>query len=181
MKKKSFKISTLALLGCASSAAVQAQTYATNYNPSWYIAPSISISDPDDRFSLDKRGAGVGFKLGKPISKELDIQFGPTFSRSEFGADRYRQTTLGVDALYMLSRSTFRPFILLGLGAQFDKVQTPAGYISRTSPFVTGGVGFQVAFNSQWGMQADFRRSHAYINTKPLRLNEQTQTRLRWQ
>ncbi len=166
MIKNSFKLTTLALLGCASSAAVQAQSYATNYNPSWYIAPSISISDPDDRFSLDKRGAGVGLKLGKPISKELDIQFGPTFSRSEVGTNRYRQSTLGVDALYMFSRSTFRPFVLVGLGAQFDKVKTIAGDNSRTSPYVSGGIGFQVGFNEQWGMQADVRRSHSYINSK---------------
>lgn len=154
---------------------VQAQTNSmnagerSNYNSSWYIAPTISAFDPDDKFNLEEYGGGVGLRIGRPISPYWDIQFGLNLGRAKFDNNSYRQSTLGADAMYMFSRSMFRPFVLVGAGAQFDKTSDPSGTLKRTSPFISVGAGMQVSFNDQWGMQADFRRSHAYIrgNTYP--------------
>jgi OmpA-OmpF porin, OOP family len=167
MIKNTLKLTSIALLGCAISNAVHAQTqsasYSTSYNPSWYIAPSVNLINPDNNFSLDNRGEGLGLRLGKPISPSWDIQFGPTYSRAKFGTTKYEQTSLGVDALYMFSRGKFRPFVLAGLGAEYDQVKALGASTSRTSPYINAGLGFQVAFSEQWGMQADLRRSHAYL------------------
>jgi OmpA-OmpF porin, OOP family len=163
MIKTTLQLTALALLGCTVSTALQAQTNSVNYNSSWYIAPSVNMIDPDNNFSLDKRGEGVGFRVGKPLSPNWDVQFGPTYSRAKLGGTRYDQGTLGVDALYLFSRSTFRPFVLVGVGGEYDKVKSGTSTSSRVSPYINAGVGFQVAFNEQWGMQADLRRSHSYI------------------
>jgi OmpA-OmpF porin, OOP family len=163
MLNKPIKLTTLTILGCAISTALQAQTNVSNYNSSWYIAPSVNIFDPDSNFSLDKRGEGVGLRIGKAISPSWDIQFGPTYARAKVGSDRYEQANLGIDALYMFSRSNFRPFVLVGVGGEYDRVKTQNGNTNRVSPYVNAGVGFQLAFNDQWGMQADLRRSHSYI------------------
>ncbi len=164
MIKNTLKLTSLALLGCAITGAVQAQSSSTSYNPSWYIAPSANVFDPDSNFSLDKRGEGAGLRFGKPLSPSWDIQFGPTYSRAKYGNDKYEQTNLGVDMLYMFSRGKFRPFILAGLGAEYDNVKSVGGSTSRVSPYINAGVGFQVGFTDQWGMQADIRRSHSFIS-----------------
>ena len=161
----------VALLGCAASASVMAQRsdiehpYNSANNSSWYIAPSINSIRPDDKFGGDRDGEGVGLRFGKAVSPAWDIQFGPTYSRSRENGLRYQQDTLGVDALYMFSRSRFRPFVLLGAGAEYDKVNiySRSLELDRTSPYVNAGLGFQVSFNNRWGMQADVRRAHSYI------------------
>lgn len=158
-------LGTAAGTGLAQAAESGDASYWTgsNYNPSWYIAPSINGMDPDERFGTDKRGVGGGLRFGKPVSPDWDIQFGPTHSRVKDGAVRYRQTTLGVDALYMFSRERFRPFVLFGAGAQEDRVERPTpGSGHRTSPYVNVGLGFQYLFDEQWSMQADLRRSRGF-------------------
>lgn len=132
------------------------------YNSSWYIMPSANLIDPDSGFGTD-RGEGVGIRFGKVASPSWDIQFGPTFSRANDGGRSYRQNTLGVDALYLFSRDRFRPFLLVGAGAQYDKVSGNRGNADETSGYVNAGIGFQYSFSPQWGMQADVRRSYAYL------------------
>ncbi|MBL0122862.1 MAG: OmpA family protein [Betaproteobacteria bacterium] len=168
--KKMKKFSTaVALLGCAVSAGAMAQSSGydrssgLSYNPSWYVAPSISASHPDAKFGSDHHGEGLGLRVGKAISPSWDIQFGPTYSRQRFAGTRYQQNTLGVDALYMFSRERFRPFVLVGAGAEYDKVNRGNFRADDTSPYVNAGVGFQYAFGEQWGMQADVRRAHSYL------------------
>ena len=168
MKKIS---AAFALLGCAVSATVMAQrsdvehSFGGAYNPSWYIAPSVNTMRPDDKFGSDHHGDGLGLRFGKAISPSWDIQFGPTYSRQRYNGVRYQQDTLGVDALYMFSRNRFRPFVLLGAGAEYDKVNIYSLNIDRdrTSPYVNAGLGFQFSFGNQWGMQADVRRAHSYL------------------
>jgi OmpA-OmpF porin, OOP family len=150
----------LALLGLAMSSGLHAQSGSSNYNSSWYIAPSVNVIDPDGSFGLDKHGEGMGLRIGKPISQHWDIQFGPTFSRAKTGSDRYDQSTLGVDGLYMFSRGKFRPFVMAGLGAEYDRVRSAGVSTGRTSPYISAGLGFQASFSDRWGMQADLR--HAY-------------------
>ena len=169
MNKMKKIATTVALLGTAvaSSAIAQSSSYDPTYNPSWYVAPSINVMRPDEKFGSHHHGNGLGLRFGKAISPSWDIQFGSTYSRQRFNGVRYQQNTLGVDGLYMFSRSNFRPFVLVGAGAEFDKRQVYSRNIdqSRNSPYVNAGVGFQFSFNNQWGMQADARRAHAYLRS----------------
>lgn len=132
-------------------------TLAQEINPSWYIQPSVVGVKVDRDFGLDERDWGGGVKFGKPVSPMWDIQFGATHVRAENGAANYKQTLLGADALLMLSRKNFRPFVLFGVGAQRDKVENPIRRASATSPYVTAGLGFQLGLSDQWAMQADLR------------------------
>lgn len=154
----------VALLGCAAALPVLAQSgaYDRGYNPSWYVMPSILAMDPDSDFT-GRRGEGGALRLGKPVSPSWDIQFGPTFARSHEGSTTYRQNTVGVDALYFFSRGRLRPFVLVGAGAQYDKVSRNNLRADQTSPYVSAGIGVQYAFGERWGMQADLRRSHAWL------------------
>jgi OOP family OmpA-OmpF porin len=162
----------VALLGCAASASVMAQrsdiehSYNSANNSSWYIAPSINAIRPDKKFGDEHHGEGVGLRFGKAISPMWDIQFGPTYARQRYAGVRYQQDTLGVDALYMFSRSSFRPFLLIGGGAEYDKVENYSRGIKRdsTSPYLNAGLGFQLSFSDHWGMQADVRRAHSFIS-----------------
>jgi OmpA-OmpF porin, OOP family len=160
--------SAVALLGCAASGAALAQSgdyYSgpDGYNPSWYVAPSINLIDPDSRFGTSKRGEGVGLRFGKPVSPSWDVQTGVTFSRAHDGPATYRRNTLAVDGLYMFSRQQLRPFVLIGVGAEYDKVNNPRLQAQRTSSYVNAGLGAQYSFNDQWGMQLDVRRAQSYL------------------
>ncbi len=166
LMKKTVTASLIAGLA-AGIASAQVNTYsegaAAGYNPSAYIAPIITLSRPDSDFGTDKRITGGGLRFGKPVSKYWDMQLGLNLARANDGANRYEQATLGIDALYMFSRSAFRPLLLVGVGAERDKFTSPTVNASSTSPYIGAGGGFQVSFNDQWGMQADIRRNHAYL------------------
>ena len=130
---------------------------AQEINPSWYIQPSINYFEPDSEFGTDERDYGGGLRFGKPVAEMWDLQIGASHARSESGAFNYRQTLLGADALLMISRKNFRPFLLFGVGAQRDKVENPLRRVHETSPYVTAGLGFQLGLSDQWAMQADLR------------------------
>ena len=157
-------------LGTAASGMAVAQVgrdvgaFNAAYSSSWYILPSVNAIDPESRFGTDHRGEGVGIRFGKVVSPSWDIQFGPTYSRVRDGDARYRQNTLGVDALYLFSRNRFRPLVLVGGGAQYDKVSGNLRSADQTSGYVNAGIGFQYSFSPQWGMQADVRRSYAFLS-----------------
>lgn len=141
------------------------------YSSSWYVLPSVNMIDPDSRFGTNDRGEGVGIRFGKAVSPAWDIQFGPTYSRVRNGNVNYRQNTLGIDAVYLFSRDRFRPLVLIGGGAQYDRVSGPGGSADATSPYVNAGLGFQYSFSPQWGMQADLRRSYAFLNGDDFRFD----------
>lgn len=157
------------VMGAAASGMALAQNgrydgpYNAAYNSSWYVMPSVDAIDPDNRFGTNHRGEGVGIRLGKVVSPSWDIQFGPTFSRVKDGDGRYKQNTFGVDAVYLFSRERFRPLVLIGGGAENDRVSGPFGSTKHTSAFVNAGLGFQYSFSEQWGMQADLRREYAHL------------------
>ncbi|CDG84344.1 OmpA family protein [Janthinobacterium agaricidamnosum] len=153
------KIAVAAATLC-SALAVQAQ----EINPSWYIQPSINALKPDSDFSSDKTGYGAGLRLGKPVSESWDIQIGTTYARSKDNDQRYQQNTLGVDGLYLFSRKAFRPYILVGIGAQRDKdTNLVLGDRSKTSPYASLGLGFQSTINDQWSLQTDIRNVHGFL------------------
>ena len=166
LKKAAMAIS---LLGCSVSASVLAQT--ATYNPSWYIAPSISILDPDSGYGVNKNGHGLGLRFGKPISPSWDLQMGYTAARASSSGLRYQQDTLGIDGLYLFSRDSFRPFLLIGTGFERDKLNPPTGAISHTAPYISAGLGFQTSFTDQWSMQADYRRVHGRLRDNSFGFN----------
>jgi OOP family OmpA-OmpF porin len=152
----------ISLIGCSASASLHAQS-ADYYNPSWYVAPSINAFHPDKRFGVDKNGEGAGLRFGKPISQSWDVQMGTSFARSSNDGVRYTQVLLGADALYMFSRERLRPFLMIGAGAERDKVKGGAGDVAKTSPYINAGIGVQYSLNDQWSTQIDFRRVHGYL------------------
>jgi OOP family OmpA-OmpF porin len=160
---KSKKIALAAAALCASFSAMAQQDPVIN--PSWYIQPSVNAVKPDDDFrAVDKTGYGAGLKFGKAVNENWDVQTGYTYARSRENGQRYQQETLGVDGLYMFSRKSFRPFILVGIGAERDKANL-AGNIERkrTSPYLSAGLGFQADLNERVALQADIRNVHGFI------------------
>jgi OOP family OmpA-OmpF porin len=134
-------------------------------NRSPYVLGSINGMDPDDKFNSG-HGEGVGLRVGKAVSDHWDVQLGATYDRDNDNHVNYMQNTLGADALYMFSRDRFKPFLEAGLGAEFDRVSTPAvGTESRASPYVDVGLGFQYQISDQWAAQVDYRRSHAWLRS----------------
>lgn len=148
-------------LACCTSCAL-----AQEINPSWYVQPSIQYFEPDRDFGTDERDYGAALRFGKPVSEMWDLQIGATHARSEQGPFNYRQTLVGADALLMMSRSTFRPFLLFGIGAQRDRLERPLGRVSGTSPYFTAGLGFQIGLTDQWSMQADLRSVRGRLRHK---------------
>ncbi|MFZ6647593.1 OmpA family protein [Undibacterium sp. TJN25] len=153
------------LLLCAASASALAQRAPENYdyNPSWYIAPSLGVLDADSRFGAGDRGESAALRFGKPIAPNWDVQFGTSYGRDRDNGQRYQQNTLGVDALYMFSRKSFRPFLLIGGGAERDKLNRALVETRKTSPYLNAGIGFQYGFSDRWAMQADLRRVHGFM------------------
>ncbi|WP_343731481.1 OmpA family protein [Duganella sp.] len=158
---KSKKIALAAAALCASFSAMAQDPV---INPSWYIQPSVNGVKPDSDFGVDKRGYGAGLKFGKAVNENWDIQTGYTYARSRENNQRYQQETLGVDGLYLFSRKSFRPFILLGIGAERDKANL-LGNVERkkTSPYVSAGIGFQADLSERVALQADIRNVHGFI------------------
>ncbi|WP_306393264.1 OmpA family protein [Telluria beijingensis] len=154
------KIALAAALLCASGA-----TLAQELNPSWYIQPSVNHVKPDADFGVDDRDTGGGLKFGKAVHQNWDIQIGASQTRFEQGRNEYRQTLLGVDALLMLSRDRFRPFVLFGLGAERDKVdnRVVGRFVEKNSPYATVGIGFQASLTPQWSLQADLRTVRGFL------------------
>jgi OOP family OmpA-OmpF porin len=143
-------------------------TLAQEINPSWYIQPSAIAMKPDADFGTDKTGWGAGLKIGKPVHQYLDIQGGVTHGRVKDGSASYRQTTLGIDTLIMLSRSNFRPFGLIGAGVERDRVSNSIRHVNKNSPYYALGVGFQLGLSPQWSMQADVRTVRGKIRREEL-------------
>ncbi len=168
--KSNFKllaISAAMLAFSASSAVAQGYAYteptSSGYNASGYVLPSISRINPDSLFGTGKSANGAGIRFGTPVSPNWDFQLGLQFGRVDDAANRYEQMTLGLDGVYLFSRSRFRPLLLVGAGAQRDRFITPTSQASSTSPYIGVGAGMQFSFSDQWGMQLDVRRNHAFL------------------
>ena len=136
------------------------------FRDAWYAVPSVNYMNTDGDLKASD-GWGVGIKLGKELSPSWDFQGGLGYNRASentgiAGAGgNYKQTTLGLDALYMFSRSNFRPFLLAGVGAARNKLgydyAGAAGRSSKTSWLGNVGIGAQYLFNDSFGLQADLR------------------------
>lgn len=153
----------VAILCCAGPSPAQ-----DTINPSWYLQPHVSAFRPDQDFGVDDRDWGAGVRMGKPVSQNWDIQIGASHARAKEDPFRYRQTLVGVDALLMIARGHFSPFLLFGVGAQRDKVDNALRHVQKTSPYITAGLGFQMAFTDQLSMQLDLRTVAGRLRDDPL-------------
>jgi OOP family OmpA-OmpF porin len=157
----------LAVAALCVSCSTMAQDAA--FNPSWYVQPSVNGFRPDSDFGFEKGGKplgyGGGLKFGKALSEHWDVQMGYVYGRASAGGQRLQQHLLGVDGLYLFSRDTFRPFLLIGAGAEHDKINMGnvfGGRKNQTSAYVNAGVGFQAVLSDRVTFQADLRDVHAF-------------------
>jgi OOP family OmpA-OmpF porin len=157
------KIALAVAMLCASGTSL-----AQEINPSWYVQPSVVGMKPDADFGVDERDVGGGLKFGKAVHQYWDLQVGASHVRTEEGPARYRQTLAGIDALLMLSRSNFRPFVLFGVGVERDKVENPIRNVSKNSGYATMGLGFQYGFTPQLALQADIRSVRGFLRHEEL-------------
>lgn len=161
------KIAIAIAVFCCSTAA-----FATDYNPSWYVGASANGAQSDRDFGVGDRGYGASLRAGKPVSEDWDLQLGTTYMLAKENDRRYRQNTLGADMLYLFSRKTIRPYIVFGVGAEFDKKSSSLGSSDRSSPYASAGVGVQVSLNDQWSIQADWRKVHGYLRSNDFGFNQ---------
>lgn len=171
MKKNLVNLAVAATLGFAAFSA----TADDMYRGAWYLVPGISGMETDGDLEA-KDGGGISLKLGKELSEKWDIQGGIGYNRAseDLGipgaGGRYKQTTLGVDALYMFSRDKFRPFLLAGLGAARNNLDysVPGFDVDgkKTSWLANVGLGAQYLFNDSFGLQADVRQQWSRASIK---------------
>jgi OmpA-OmpF porin, OOP family len=119
------------ILGLAVATALSMTALSANaedmFRGSWYAVPGASYMNTDSDLEADN-GAGAFLAIGKELSPSWDLQGRLGYNRADEDLDiagasgKYKQTTLGLDALYMFSRSNFRPFLLAGLGAARNNV-----------------------------------------------------------
>ncbi|HSI38417.1 MAG TPA: OmpA family protein [Methylotenera sp.] len=161
MKKNLINIAVAATLGFTAFTAAADDMY----RGAWYAVPGVSYMDTDG--DLEANNGGGGFiRLGKELSEKWDVQIGAGYARASEDTGipgvggRYKQTLLGVDALYMFSRDKFRPFLLAGLGVARNKIDYTNMALdddSKTSPMANLGLGLQYLFSDKIGLQADVR------------------------
>ncbi|MDO9050045.1 MAG: outer membrane beta-barrel protein [Methylotenera sp.] len=159
MKKNLVSLAVATSLGLAAFSASAEDMY----RGAWYAVPGVSYMNTDSDLDADN-GRGGFLSIGKELSPSWDIQGRLGYNRADedtnfAGIDgKYKQTTLGLDALYMFSRDKFRPFLLAGLGAARNNVDydNPADG-KKTSWLANVGLGAQYLFNDSFGLQADLR------------------------
>lgn len=139
-------------------------------NHTWYVLPQTGLLSTDSDLEAAK-GVFGAVKLGKAISDNWDIQFGLSYGQaneesSSFQNGTYKQTNLSAEALYLMSRSSIRPFLSFGIGATQDKVNyTGVSNLdaSKTSLSGSAGAGFQYAWKQNAFLQFDIK----YVLSKP--------------
>jgi OmpA-OmpF porin, OOP family len=144
------------------------------FRGAWYAVPGISYMNTDSDLDADN-GAGGFISIGKELSPSWDLQGRLGYNRGDEDFDasdlaaigattasgKYKSTQLGLDALYMFSRSNFRPFLLAGLGATRNDLdyKIPGFDVDgkKTSWMASLGLGAQYLFGDTFGLQADLR------------------------
>lgn len=174
MKNKLIALALTTAFGAVATTAMADDAY----QGSWYAVPGIGIMHADNDLKADDNSAAYSLRLGKEISEHWDVQLGLSHSKADEDSSRfsngdYKQTLLGLDALYVFSRDKFRPFLLAGFGAARNKIDyTGSGdpHGSNTSWMANVGAGFQYYFTDNIGLQADLRHvwSRAEDNTRTL-------------
>lgn len=170
MKKSLMSFAVAAALGVTAFTA----TAEDMYRGAWYAVPGISYMHTDSDLEADN-GAGGFISIGKELSQSWDLQGRLGYNRADedtgiAGAGgKYKQTTLGLDALYMFSRDKFRPFLLAGIGAARNNVDySGLGLTDKTkTSWLAGlGLGAQYLFSDSFGIQADLRHQWSKAEAK---------------
>lgn len=138
------------------------------YRDAWYVLPGASILRTDSDLDAKHHGGGLFLKWGKEIAPAWDIQGGFTYNRvrEDTGiagvGGHYKQISLGADVLYLFSRQSFRPFVLIGGGVARNNVDYShlpgLNDAMRTSWMGNVGLGAQLLLNDKFGLQVDVRR-----------------------
>jgi OmpA-OmpF porin, OOP family len=164
MNSKLIQLAVCATLGLSALSASAEDMY----RGAWYALPGITYMDTDSDINASN-GGGAFLKFGKEISPRWDLQGGVGYNTSSEsgipGANgRYKQTTFGLDALYMLGREQFRPFVLIGAGVARNKLKynipAPNNNLDDSKTSWMGNVGFgaQYLVSDTFGLQADLRQ-----------------------
>lgn len=166
------------LIGLAVAATLSLTAFAASaddmFRGAWYAVPGVSYMDTDSALDANN-GGGAFLSIGKELSQSWDLQGRLGYNRASEDTGiagvggRYKNTTLGLDALYMFSRSNFRPFLLAGLGAGRNKVDYSNLNInddSKTSLMANLGLGMQYLFSDNFGLQADVRHQWSKSDAK---------------
>jgi OOP family OmpA-OmpF porin len=148
---------------CAASAAMAQD--APLINPNWYVGGSIGAFHPDKDWNDVSTDKAYALRVGKPLTQDWDLQLGYTWGKADKNNNNYKQQTLGLDALYFFSRKAFRPYVLVGVGAERDTLSPgiASAQARRTSPYVSLGLGFQSVINDRWSFQGDIRNVHGFL------------------
>ncbi|MFT7229305.1 MAG: OOP family OmpA-OmpF porin [Methylophilaceae bacterium] len=160
------------LVGLAVAATLTLSAFSASaedmYRGAWYAVPGVAYMDTDSDLNADN-DTGAFIAIGKELSQSWDLQgrLGYNKADEDLGLNigergDYKSTQLGLDALYMFSRESFRPFLLAGLGATRNNVdyKVPGVRVSgeKTSWMASLGLGMQYFFSDKFGIQADLRR-----------------------
>jgi OOP family OmpA-OmpF porin len=135
------------------------------YRGAWYALLGVSYNWTDSALNAENDLGGF-VRAGKEINERWDFQIGGSYASIDGDqTGKYKQTLLGVDALYMVSREKLRPFLLAGLGYARNKVDYMGG--TESSWMANVGAGVQYLVNDTVGLQADIRQvwSEAKIGT----------------
>jgi OmpA-OmpF porin, OOP family len=164
------KLIRLAVAGFCAMPVGAAFAGDVQFDGSWYVMPVIGLMHADsDLDQSDNNDTSYGIRLGKQLSEHWDVQLGATHSKADTdypsgfsGSGEYKQTLIGVDAMYMFSRDKFRPFVMAGFGAAKNEIDSVDHFNNsvnedKWSPMANLGAGFQYLFNKSVGMQADLR------------------------
>lgn len=154
------KIRTLALLGLGALALPAA---AESYNPSWYGLAGVNTMSAENDWHAADNQFGATLRLGKPLSQYFDVQLGASRARATDDGRSYRQTLGGADLLLIGSRGKGRPFLLIGAGAENDKISAGSLDKSKTAPYINAGAGVQAFFTDRFFAQADARYVFGFI------------------
>lgn len=171
MKKNLISLAVVATLGLSAFAASAEDMY----RGAWYAVPGVTYMNTDNDLEADNGVRGGFISLGKELSPSWDLQGRLGHNRLDedtgiAGASgKYKQTTLGLDALYMFSRDKFRPFLLAGVGAARNNVDYSGvgiGDKTKTSIMANVGLGLQYLFSDSFGLQADVRHQWSKSDAK---------------
>lgn len=170
------KLITLAVAAALNLTATAVFADDEAYQGSWYVMPTLGAIHADNDLEADNNDLSYGVRLGKVLSEHWDVQLGLTHAKVDAdtpiggaaATGDYKQTILGLDALYMFSRDKFRPFVLAGLGVARNRIDYTVGGVaingSDTSWMANVGAGFQYFVNETIGLQADLR--HVWSNAE---------------
>ncbi len=156
------------LLGLAVAASLCASFSASAedmYRGAWYAVPGVNFIWTDKAVKADDGKVGATLAIGKELSPSWDLQGRISYDdvdsvTNKFGVNgKYKTGTWSLDALYMLSRDQFRPFLLAGVGIASNKLDYNPGFTEKQKTSLMGnlGAGFQYLFTDKFGIQADAR------------------------